>query len=179
MNDLRRALSAHVILPSMIAMAIGSQIGCGRATIADEPGIVTLTGAIDTPLRLTAVDIGALPHITVRAYDRGDEEHEFEGVELHHLLARAGVLFGSEVKGRGKANTSSYLLARGGGGERALYSLIELDTSFSSRRVLLADRRDGAPLPEGDGPFRIIVADEKRRSRWVRDVRTLEVRVAE
>jgi hypothetical protein len=42
--------------------------------------------------------------------------------------------------------------------------------------ILLADTKDGQPLPPREGPFRIVVPGEKRPARWVRQVTALEVR---
>jgi hypothetical protein len=44
--------------------------------------------------------------------------------------------------------------------------------------ILLADRRDGQPLAAAEGPLRLVVPDEKRHARWVRQVRSCTVRRA-
>jgi hypothetical protein len=41
--------------------------------------------------------------------------------------------------------------------------------------VLLADKRDGQPLPQANGPYQIIVPQEKRPTRWVRQVTALQI----
>ena len=41
--------------------------------------------------------------------------------------------------------------------------------------ILLACLRDGKPLGEKEGPYRIVIADEKRMARWVRQVTTLKI----
>jgi hypothetical protein len=48
----------------------------------------------------------------------------------------------------------------------------------TERVVLLADRRDGKTLSATEGPLRVVVPDEKRQGRWVRQVITLTVRRA-
>ncbi|MFO0893059.1 MAG: molybdopterin-dependent oxidoreductase, partial [Isosphaeraceae bacterium] len=60
-------------------------------------------------------------------------------------------------------------------GYRAVFALPELDPDFTDRPVLLADRRDGRPLPGKDGPLQVIVPSDKRHSRWVRQVVALRV----
>ena len=47
---------------------------------------------------------------------------------------------------------------------------------LTDRVILLADVKDGQPLPPREGPFRIIVPGEKRPARWVRQVRVVTVR---
>jgi DMSO/TMAO reductase YedYZ molybdopterin-dependent catalytic subunit len=46
---------------------------------------------------------------------------------------------------------------------------------MTDKTVLLAFSRDGAPLDAAAGPLRIVVPDEKRQARWVRQVTELEV----
>jgi len=61
-------------------------------------------------------------------------------------------------------------------GYRAAFALAELDPELTDRIILLADTKDGQPLPPGEGSFRVIVAGEKRPARWVRQVRVVTVR---
>lgn len=60
-------------------------------------------------------------------------------------------------------------------GDRAVFSIPELDPAFTDRVVLLADRREGKPLDEKAGPLRIVAPGEKRHSRWVRQVVALKM----
>ena len=58
---------------------------------------------------------------------------------------------------------------------RIVFSLPEIDPTFTDRVILLATRRDGKPLSEQEGPLRLIVPDDKRPARWVRQVRMLTI----
>jgi hypothetical protein len=40
-------------------------------------------------------------------------------------------------------------------------------------------KRDGKPLSDKEGPFRIVAPDEKRPARWVRQVTALKIREAQ
>jgi hypothetical protein len=51
----------------------------------------------------------------------------------------------------------------------------ELAPSFTDRTILLADRRDGKPLSDREGPLQVIVPGEKKHARWVRQVVRLVV----
>ena len=61
-------------------------------------------------------------------------------------------------------------------GYRVVFSLAELDPALTDRIILVADSKDGQPLPSREGPFRIIVPGEKIPARWVRQVKTVTVR---
>jgi len=56
-----------------------------------------------------------------------------------------------------------------------VFALAEFDDAFSGRVILLADREDGGPLPDGQGPLRLVVPGDKRVARWARMVTSLEV----
>lgn len=60
-------------------------------------------------------------------------------------------------------------------GYRALFSITEVDPAFWLKPILLCYAKDGSSLPEKEGPLRIIVGDEIRHARWVRQVTTIEV----
>ncbi|HVF29189.1 MAG TPA: molybdopterin-dependent oxidoreductase, partial [Pyrinomonadaceae bacterium] len=100
-------------------------------------------------------------------------EAAFEGLELVEVLKLAGVKFGEELRGKSLA---LFLVVDAADGYRAVFALPELDPAFTDRVILLADRRDGKPLAVTEGPLRIVVPDEKRHARWVRQVTALNVR---
>lgn len=163
---------------------MGVRLAIGLATIlvvsagpgpgrGDGPEVVLrVSGEVPTARELTAADLAGLPRETVRARDHGGVEAEFEGVPLVEVLKAAGVRFGEELRGPALAN---YLMVEASDGYRAVFALPELDPASSDRVILLADRRDGRPLGEEEGPLRIVVPGEKRQSRWVRQVIALRL----
>ena len=78
---------------------------------------------------------------------------------------------------RGSA-IAQYLVVEAADGYHAVYSLTELDPDFADKIVILADKRDGKPLAEKDGPWQVIATNEKKHARWVRQVTALKVRMA-
>jgi hypothetical protein len=89
------------------------------------------------------------------------------------VLKAAGAQFGEALPGPALAN---YLLVEAADGYRVVFALPELDPAFSDRVFLLADRRDGKPMNEKEGRLRIVVPDEKRHARWVRQVTAMSIR---
>lgn len=51
----------------------------------------------------------------------------------------------------------------------------EADSSFRERPVILAWKKNGQPLDDHDGPFQVIVPDDRRHARDVRKAKVLEV----
>lgn len=70
-----------------------------------------------------------------------------------------------------------YVLATGADGYTVLLSLDEIDPDFHAGQVLVADTGDGEPLGK-NGPFQLIVLDDKRPARWVRNLQSLTLRNA-
>ena len=139
----------------------------------DQPKIeLTVGGAVEKPLKLSAAEIAKLPRTTVRAKDHGGNESTFEGVALFEFLKLAGVPLGEKLKGKA---VSDYLVIDATDGYRAVFAIPEVDPAFTDLVILLPDKRDGKPLSEAEGPLRIVVPHEKRQARWVRQVTSLTI----
>jgi hypothetical protein len=121
---------------------------------------------------LSRADLEALPHIKATAAEHSSAPVNCEGVTLKSVLERAGVAFGESMKGKRLTNC---LLVEASDGYRAVIALPELDPAFTDKQTLLAFLRDGKPLGEKEGPYRIVIPDEKRMARWVRQVTTLKI----
>ena len=137
-----------------------------------DPEILTIDGVVPKPQKLTAADLAKLPRRSVQIKAADGSVSTYEGPILADVLALAGVVFGPELKGPALAN---YVVVTGADKFRVVFALPELDSSFTDRVILLADKRDGKPLSAAEGPLRSIVPDEKRRSRWVNQVVSLTV----
>jgi hypothetical protein len=124
-----------------------------------------------TPVKVTAADINAMPHQTVSVESHG-KTVSFEGVPLRLVLEKAGATLGETLRGK---RLASYLLAEAADGYRVVFALPELDPAFTDRVILLADRVDGRPLDNKEGPFRVVVPGEKRMARSARQVIALKV----
>lgn len=88
------------------------------------------------------------------------------------VLEEAGVEFGQSMRGN---RLASCLLVEAADGYRAVIALPEIDPDFTDKQILLAFSEDGKPLDAKDGPYRIVIPDEKRMARWVRQVTKLKI----
>ncbi len=149
----------------------------GQTTTAPQNTVLlTVGGEVTQPLKLTADDLAKQPHRSVRAKTHDGKEAVFDGVELGDVLKLAGVKSGEQLRGK---ELALFLVVEAADGYRAVFALPELDHAFTDRVVILADRRDGKLLTEKEGPLRLVVPDEKREARWVRQVIRLTVRRAD
>jgi hypothetical protein len=123
-----------------------------------------------TSTTLTAAQIAALPHVTINTKDH-DTPAEFEGVPVAEVLKLAGVEVG---KMKGPQMTQA-LLIEAADGYKVVFALAEFDPDFTSREILLTDKRDGKPLDAKEGPWRIVAPGDKRPARWIRQVTSFKV----
>src|SRR6201991_4786203 len=149
--------------------------GAGVFAQAMPPYSVKVSGEVTTPLTLTAADLTAMPRTTATAKDKQGVPHTFAGVAIADILNKAGVTTGRQLKGE---NLAKYLLVTCADNYQVVFSLAELDSSFTDRVVILADQMEGKPLPSGVGPFRIVVPGEKKPARNSFQVTALTVRFA-
>lgn len=119
-----------------------------------------------------AADLAKLARREVKAKDHDGKETTFAGVDLREVLKLAGVKFGEEGK---KSNLISYLTVEAADGYRAVFAMLELEPDFTDKIVLLADTHDGKPLSKEEGNLRLVVPDEKKQARWVRQVVALKI----
>jgi len=169
--QMSRTLSIFSLLVSL-----GAAVAFGQATQAPASAapVLTVGGEVARPLKLSVADLAKLPRQTLTAKDH-DQTATFEGVALIEILRLAGVEFGEKLRGKGLA---LFLVVEAADGYRAVFALPELDSSFTDKIIILADKRDGKPLPEKEGPWRVIAPSEKRPGRWVRQVVALTIRRA-
>lgn len=137
--------------------------------------MLTISGDVTKSLTLKASDLTAMAHTEVMATDKDGTAHRYSGVPVVDLLRQSGATLGGELRGK---NLTKYVLVKAGDGYSVVFALPELDPEFAARVILLADAVDGKPLAQGVGPYRIIVPNEKKPARWIRDVKSIEVNVA-
>jgi hypothetical protein len=93
-------------------------------------------------------------------------------VSVSAVLALAGVQFGSTMRG---SRLAEALLIEAADKYEVVFALAEFDPNFTSREILLADRRDGKPLDAKEGPWRIVAPGDKRPARWIRQVTSFKI----
>jgi hypothetical protein len=98
--------------------------------------------------------------------------HQYDGVPIGALLAKAGVPQGSALRGKSMALA---IVAEGADGYRAVFSVAELDDDFAGEAAFVVDSIDGQPLTGDQGPLRLIVPADKRPARSVRMLKSITV----
>lgn len=124
-------------------------------------------------LKLTPADLAKLPRKEIKAKDHDGKDTTYSGVELREILILADAKLGKDLRG---PMLAGYLTVEAADGYKAVFGIAELDGLFTDKSVILADAQDAKPLSDHDGPWQIIVPDEKKHGRWVRQVTALKLR---
>ena len=122
---------------------------------------------------LKATDLIKLPRREIKGKTHDGVEAMFAGVELHEVLKLAGVKYGKEAKG---SYLNSFLVVEVADNYLVVFAMSELEADLTDKVILLADTRDGKPLSKEEGSLRLVVPDEKKQARWVRQVIILRVK---
>lgn len=123
---------------------------------------VKISGEVGKELKLSEADIAKMNQTSVTLTDRDGKDHQYTGVSVLDIFNSAGVTTGKQLHAE---NLSKYVLVKCADGYEVLFSLAEMDTVFSKKMIILATQADGKPLPQGKGPFRLVVPGEGRPAR--------------
>jgi hypothetical protein len=162
-----------------VALLLAAKLASVAAIAAAEPetkpindsATLTVIDEAGVSHTLSTADIARLPQRKLKAKSEHGE-NEFEGVSLVDVLQSLGVGFGKELRGKRAATVA---LCEAADGYRVVITLLDIDPATTDKVVLLADRRDGQALGDKEGPFRLVIPDDKHPIRWIRMLRAIRV----
>ncbi|HUD66105.1 MAG TPA: molybdopterin-dependent oxidoreductase [Candidatus Sulfotelmatobacter sp.] len=126
---------------------------------------------------LSLQQLKALPHTTVTINNPHTSADEtYSGVRVADILTPLGAPLGKELHG---IALTTYLVATGSDGYQAVLALAEVDPSFHPGEILVADTMNGKRLDEHSGPLKLVVTEDKRAARSVRNLTTIELKAAQ
>jgi DMSO/TMAO reductase YedYZ molybdopterin-dependent catalytic subunit len=152
-----------------------TRVAIAQAQNTGKQQTVKISGEVITPLELKLSDLQQFPQATVVRKDKDGKDHQYSGVILAAILQKAGVTLGKDLRGK---NLTKYVKVEASDGYQVIFALAELDKDFTDRTIILASQVDGAPLAAGDGPFRIIVQEEKKPARCIKQVTAIIIQFA-
>ena len=157
--------SADTVQLVQVALNVDSSVP-GMVVYAADTLILTADGR-QVPVSISPAEFHALPHVSVTVHNAHSSADEtYSGVPLAVLLAKLDAPLGEKLRSKALA---SYIVASGSDGYSVVLSIAEVDPSFHGGEILVADTRDGQPLGKS-GPFQLIVSEDKRPARWVRNL---------
>ncbi|MGC1415542.1 MAG: hypothetical protein WA817_09690 [Candidatus Acidiferrum sp.] len=127
-------------------------------------------------LILTPAEFKVLPLTTVTVHNEHTKADEtYSGVRVSDLLIKMDAPLGAKLRG---PTLGAYIVATGADGYVAVVALAEADPSFHPGEVIVADAMNSQPLDAHSGPFKLVVSEDKRPARWVRNLVSLELKFA-
>jgi hypothetical protein len=148
----------------------------GPVAVYPKDSLVLTAELYHVPVALTQAEFQALAHVTVKVHNgHSNVDETYSGVPLATLLAMVNAPMGKELHGESLA---VYVIATGTDGYSAVLSLAEVDPSFHGGDVIVADTREGQPLGK-NGPFQLIVSEDKHPARWVRNLNSIALQSAQ
>ena len=121
---------------------------------------------------LTLERLRKLEQHEVEVTERDGSKVAYQGVCLVNVLD-AGCDSTSRLDKHGSLR--AVVKVTGADGFVAVLAMAEAMPDFSDRPVMLAWQRNGEPLSERHGPFQLVLADDRKPGRNVRQVKLLEV----
>lgn len=165
-----RALARSTRLLALgVAMLAAANVHAQHAhgTTADSAPPPT---RVEVPLDAQAR--AALAPAAVKASAHG-QALDCTGVALFDLLRQAGAVPATPLRGGAQLGRRVEVVARDG--YRVTFSLGELDPTLGNRQVVLVDRCDGKALADDTGPLRLVVPEDSRPARWIRQIESISV----
>ena len=153
---------------SLAGLALSAALAATPALAED----LKLTGPAGQTDTLTAAQFAALPHVSLTVTIEG-KTMAFQGVPLTTLLARVGAPQGETLRGKALADV---VLVTARDGYVVALALADTDAKMRKEQVILADRMNGAPLPDTAAPYRLVVEGDLRAARTARMVTAISVR---
>jgi hypothetical protein len=124
-------------------------------------------------IAVSAEDLLNMPQVTVQVHDaqRGDIPETYSGPLLSDVLAKIGLTATHETE---PLILHSVIVATGMDHYYVLYSLAEVEPSFSNSKVIVAVMKNGLPNAEG-GNIELINTDGAKPARWVHGLMGISV----
>jgi hypothetical protein len=161
-------------LPTCAQMSTASM---GAAAPVPPSGTTLALIGLTTQSVITGEALKVMPHKTITVVNGHTQASEtYSGVPLVLLLAQVGMPAGKDVHGKA---LSEYIVATGADGYKAVIALAEAEPDFHPGDVLVADTLAGQPLDVKEGPFKLVVSEDKRPARSVHNLVKLELKQAE
>lgn len=147
-----------------------AQMAMGKTAASTE---LTLTGLAGKTNILTPIEFKALPHVVVHVHNaHNGKDESYSGVPVQALLAMV-----APGKGEGPKVSANMTLIVGGATDdfHVAITLCDTDPTCRNGQAIVADMLDGEPI-KADGAFKLVLTEDKKPGRWVRNLSSLTVK---
>ena len=132
-----------------------------------------VTGIAGTTRTLTTADVKALPHVTVTVHNaHSNKDESYSGVPVKELLGMVEPASGAVPR----ASTNMTAVIAGATDDfHVVLAFCDINPDCRTGQAIVADMQDGATLTK-DGAFKLILTEDKKPGRWVRNLSSLTVK---
>ena len=134
--------------------------------------LLEIGGDVTQKCTLTMAELNRLPMQRYAATRQQGDTVLYDVVRLVDVLALAGVPTRDQLKGE---ELQKIVVVTAGDSYKVVFSLPELDPKTEGGAVLLAIGQEGKPLNKQVGPLQIIAPNDRLHSRWIREVKHINV----
>ncbi len=177
MRNFLRRMSSNPLVQTALLLCTALGVAAAWAQQPAAPSPQSLT--VQTKEKSESIPADAFKGMTHKMVavhnEHTNADEKYSGVLVSDLLARVDTPLGKLLHGKALA---IYVVAEGTDGYKAVYSLAELDPSFHSGDVIVADSMNGQPLGK-HGPYKLVNTEDKHPARWVRNLASLSVLAAQ
>jgi DMSO/TMAO reductase YedYZ molybdopterin-dependent catalytic subunit len=163
----------------LVVIGVAAMLVPWRGANAQQTVTLKISGEVAAQLTLTLDDLKKLPERRIDdvwsiAQDgrREEQTRKYAGVLLRDVLDRAKL-----VEKQPRSLRRSVVIATARDGYTAVFSWAELYLSPIGDGALIVYERDGAPLPDNEGPLALVsLKDTRPGPRHVKWLQSIEVR---
>ncbi|HEY4133324.1 MAG TPA: hypothetical protein VGM50_22085 [Gemmatimonadaceae bacterium] len=151
---------------SGVAQRAAQGAAAPRVAAPNTSTTLELIGLNGKKKTLKGSDLAAMPHVDATVSSHG-VTGTYSGVPLGALLHLIDRPTGEALRG---ASLATAVSVEASDKYRVIFALAEVDSGFTNKTILVADKKNGAAMDAMEGPFRVIVPDEARPARWAKQV---------
>ncbi|HEY2796811.1 MAG TPA: hypothetical protein VGK26_02875 [Thermoanaerobaculia bacterium] len=160
---MRIPIHARLAVPLLAAMAMTTLTATNLSAAPEAPPVLRIPGTPDKPIDPASL-LGRNQR-DVRIEDSGGNTIVYHGLPLLEVLERGGLDL-KTMNGQ-RISAAQVVLAAGRDGYTVAFSIGELTANRSNPKVFLVAESSGeGPLPDNEGPVRLIVYGDKARSAY-------------
>jgi DMSO/TMAO reductase YedYZ molybdopterin-dependent catalytic subunit len=161
----------------VVSIDVRRVAGGERASRARSEAL-TVVGDVDRPQAFDLSQLGAFAETQVATethFAHGREQVErarYKGVRVFDLLSHAGIQTDPSIN---EDILSRVVIARAADGYAVAVAAGEVEPRFMDHAVIVATERDGAPLGEEHGGFRLVAPKDRSPGRFVANLTSIEI----
>lgn len=162
----------RILLATFAFQFVPALLWAAPPTRAAPSAVVEVSGDVVRARSWTLAQLQKMTSLETVVTTLKGKPYTARGVRLWALVQAAAPRFDPKSKG---SQTRFVVLARGQDGYLASFALPKFAPDAGNKGAFLLWEANGQPLSAPEGPFRLVVLDDKKPMRWVYNLVGLEI----